>query len=419
MVKLTDVIAPSFYPLHYDITEGKHTHYWLKGGRGSTKSSFISLELLLSMMGDAANSKHTHAIILRRYSNTLRESVYAQMQWAINALGVSEFWQASISPMRFTYTPTGQSILFRGVDDATKLKSIKVDKGYIKYIWIEEANEFEGPEKLRNVLQSAMRGGASFACFYSFNPPKAARNWVNQYVAIERPDMLVHHSDYRTVPPEWLGEQFLTEAEHLKAVKPESYRHEYLGEVTGTGGEVFDNVTLRAITDEELARFDNHRRGIDWGYAADPFAYNACHYDKTRRRLYIFHEIHKVRLSNRAAALLVKDEAKTAKITCDSAEPKSIDEVKQYGLRVVGAKKGPDSVEYGIKWLQDLEEIIIDPTRCPETAKEFSSYELDRDREGNFKAGYPDHDNHHIDAVRYACEDDMKQRAVAIGTTRL
>ncbi len=416
MVKLTGVIAPSFYTLHHDIAAGVHTHYWLKGGRGSTKSSFISLELLLSMMGDAAADRHTHAIVLRRYSNTLRESVYAQIQWAINALGVSAYWRAGVSPMRFTYIPTGQSILFRGVDDATKIKSVKVDKGYIKYCWFEEANEFENADKLRNVLQSVNRGGAQFLNFYSFNPPKVARNWVNREVieAEIRPDTRVHHSDYRAVPPAWLGEQFLAEAEHLKAVKPESYRHEYLGEVTGTGGEVFDNVTLRAITDEEIARFDNHRRGIDWGYAADPFAYNASHYDKTRRRLYIFHEIHKVRLSNRAAALLVKEEARTAKITCDSAEPKSIDEVKGYGLRVVGAKKGPDSVEYGIKWLQDLEEIIIDPTRCPETAREFSSYELDRDREGNFKAGFPDHDNHHIDAVRYACEDDMQRRGVRI-----
>ena len=415
-VKLTDVIAPAFYPLHHDIAEGGHTHYWLAGGRGSTKSSFVSIEVVLSLTADAVVGRHTHALVLRRYSNTLRESVYAQIQWAINALGVSTLWRASISPMRFTYIPSGQSILFRGVDDATKIKSVKVDRGYIKYAWFEEANEFESAEKIRSVLQSVNRGGAQFVNFYSFNPPKAARNWVNREIieAALRPDALVHHSDYRTVPREWLGEQFLTEAEHLKAVKPESYRHEYLGEVTGTGGEVFDNVTIKAITDEEIRRFDNHRRGIDWGYAADPFAYNACHYDKTRRRLYIFFEIHKVRLSNRAAALLVKAEARTARITCDSAEPKSIDEVKGYGLRVAGAKKGPDSVEYGIKWLQDLEEIIIDPTRCPETAREFSSYELDRDKEGNFKAGFPDHDNHHIDAVRYACEDDMQRRGVRI-----
>lgn len=406
MPNLTDIIAPSFYEVHRDIKRGGHTHYWEKGGRGSTKSSFISGELVLGIMRDAGQGLHTHALCMRRYSNTLRESVFEQIQWAISALGVSHLWRSSVSPMRFTYV-TGQSILFRGVDDATKLKSIKAGKGYIKYLWMEEVNEFEGPEKLRSVLQSVMRGGEKFTCFYSFNPPKSARNWVNQYVQAPREDTLVHHSDYRSVPPQWLGETFLAEAEHLSRVKPEAYRHEYLGEVTGTGGEVFDNVTIRPIADDEIAQFDRIRRGIDWGYAADPFAYNVMHYDKTRRRLYIFYEIHKLRLSNRSAANLVMEEARGGKITCDSAEPKSIDEMRSYGLRVIGAKKGPDSVEYGIKWLQDLEEIIIDPVRCPETAKEFGSYELDRDKEGNFKAGYPDRDNHHIDAARYACEDDI------------
>ena len=413
-VKLSKIIAPSFAAVHRDIKGHGHTHYWLKGGRGSAKSSFISVEIVLGMMRDAGKGLHTNAVVLRRYGVTLRESVFEQIGWAVNALGVSQLWRDSVSPMSYTYLPTGQKILFRGVDDPTKAKSIKFSKGWAKYLWYEECVEFEGEEKLRNINQSVLRGGADFFVFYSFNPPKSARNWVNQYVAIEREDTLVHHSTYLTVPPQWLGEQFLVEAQHLKEVKPEAYRHEYLGEVTGTGGEVFGNVTLRAITDEEISRFDNLRRGIDWGYAADPFAYNVCHYDKTRRRLYIFHEIHKVKLSNRAAAERIKPEAGSARITCDSAEPKSIDEVKGYGLRVVGAKKGPDSVEYGVKWLQDLEEIIIDPARCPETAREFSGYELERDREGNFKAGYPDKDNHHIDAVRYACEDDMRRPGVRV-----
>lgn len=413
-VKLSKIIAPSFAAVHQDIKEHGHTHYWLKGGRGSTKSSFISVEIVLGMMRDAGKGLHTNAVVLRRYGVTLRESVFEQIGWAVNALGVSQLWRDSVSPMSYTYLPTGQKILFRGVDDPTKAKSIKFSKGWAKYLWYEECVEFEGEEKLRNINQSVLRGGADFFVFYSFNPPKSARNWVNQYVAIERDDTLVHHSTYLTVPPQWLGEQFLVEAQHLKEVKPEAYRHEYLGEVTGTGGEVFSNVTLRAITDEEVSRFDKLRRGIDWGYAADPFAYNVCHYDKTRRRLYIFREIHKVKLSNRAAADLIKPEAGGARITCDSAEPKSIDEVKGYGLRVVGAKKGPDSVEYGVKWLQDLEEIIIDPARCPETAREFSGYELERDREGNFKAGYPDKDNHHIDAVRYACEGDMRRPGMKI-----
>ncbi len=413
-VKLSKVIAPSFAGVHSDIKKHGHTHYWLKGGRGSAKSSFISVEIVLGMMRDAGKGLHTNAVVLRRYGVTLRESVFEQIGWAVNALGVSQLWRDSVSPMSYTYLPTGQKILFRGVDDPTKAKSIKFSKGWAKYLWYEECVEFEGEEKLRNINQSVLRGGADFFVFYSFNPPKSARNWVNQYVSIERDDTLVHHSTYLTVPPQWLGEQFLVEAQHLKEVKPEAYRHEYLGEVTGTGGEVFSNVTLRAITDEEVSRFDKLRRGIDWGYAADPFAYNVCHYDKTRRRLYIFREIHKVKLSNRAAADLIKPEAGGARITCDSAEPKSIDEVKGYGLRVVGAKKGPDSVEYGVKWLQDLEEIIIDPTRCPETAREFSGYELERDREGNFKAGYPDKDNHHIDAVRYACEDDMRRPGIRV-----
>lgn len=412
-IRLSEVIAPLFITVHRDIKAGKHTHYWLKGGRGSTKSSFVSAEILICMMRDAASGIYSNAIVFRRYGVTIRESVYEQLIWAIHALGVSDLWQTGVSPMQLTYIPTGQKIIFRGVDDATKVKSVKVGKGYIKYAWFEEVNEFEGPEKIRSINQSVLRGGTDFFVFYSFNPPKSARSWVNQYVLIERPDTLVHHSTYLGVPAAWLGEQFIIEAEHLKQVKPEAYRHEYLGEVTGTGGEIFDNVTIRKITDEEMNHFDNLRRGIDWGYAADPFAYNACHYDKTRRRLYLYFEIHKVRLPNRQAAEMVAKEAGNGRITCDSAEPKSIDEVKSYGLRVVGAKKGPDSVEYGIKWLQDLEEIIIDPERCPETAREFGSYELDRDREGNFKAGFPDHDNHHIDAVRYACEEDMRRPSIA------
>ena len=159
-------------------------------------------------MRDASKGIYSNAVVLRRYGVNLRESVYEQIGWAINALGVSELWHGSVSPMSYTFTPTGQKIVFRGVDDPTKVKSIKFSKGWAKYLWYEECVEFEGEEKLRNINQSVLRGGADFFAFYSFNPPKAARNWVNQYVAIEREDTLVHHSTYLTVPPEWLGEQF-------------------------------------------------------------------------------------------------------------------------------------------------------------------------------------------------------------------
>lgn len=414
MAKISGLIAPTFHGVHAAVRKSEYTHIWLPGGRGSCKSSFCGVEIPLGIMRDAQCGRMTHAVVLRRYSITLRESVYAQLLWGINALGASQFWQASVSPMALTYLPTGQKILFRGADDPMKVKSIKVDSGYIKYGWYEEVNEFEGEEKLRSINQSLMRGGKDFVFFYTFNPPRSARNWCNQYVSVQHPDTLIVQSTYLTVPPDWLGEQFIVEAEHLKETKPAAYAHEYLGEVTGTGGEVFDNISLLEISDEVIGRFDRIRRGIDWGYATDPFVYNECHYDKHRRRLYIFRELHQVRLKNRKAAELIKPLAGSRRITCDSAEPKSIDEMRDFGLNVAGAKKGPDSVEYGIKWLQDLEEIIIDPVRCPGTAREFSGYELDRDKDGNFKAGFPDHDNHHIDAIRYACEDDMKRPSISI-----
>jgi len=155
------------------------------------------------------------------------------------------------------------------------------------------------------------------------------------------------------------------------------------------------------------------RRGIDWGYATDPFHYAVCHYDKTRRRLYIFHEIHQARLSNRRAAQEIQREnVLNREIVADSAEPKSIAEMYGYGLRVVGARKGPDSVNYGVKWLSELEEIVIDAERCPNTWREFYGYELQCDANGNFRAEYPDKQNHSIDAVRYALQDEITNTKV-------
>lgn len=412
-VKITDVIAPSFYALHRDVTAGNHTYYRLSGGRGSTKSTFVGSEIILGMMADAAKGVMSNAIAYRRYAANLHDSVYEQLVWAIEKLEVAHLWRRTKSPLRLTFTPTGQSILFRGADKAEKTKSIKVSRGYIKYLWFEELDEFEGPEKIRSIQQSVVRGGESFAVFYSYNPPKSQRNWVNDPVQWDKPDTLSHSSDYRGVPRAWLGEQFIADAEHLLATKPDAYRHEYLGEVTGTGAEVFTNLTNRRITDDEIRGFDRIRRGLDWGYAKDPFHYTVCHYDKTRRRLYIFYEIQQTRLSNRASAALVRTEnTGNGEITCDSAEPKSIADYREYGLRVKPARKGPDSVEYGVKWLsEELEEIIIDAERCPNTWREFYGYELERDANGNFKAGYPDKDNHSVDAVRYALEDDMKKQS--------
>lgn len=402
-VRLSNIIAPSFYPVHWDIHDGKHTYYDLFGGRGSTKSTFIGTEIPLGIMEDP----DANAVVFRKVASTIGTSVFEQVLWGIDALGANDQWKATTSPYKLTYRPTGQVILFRGLDKAKKLKSIKVSHGYFKFLWFEELDEFSGEEEIRSVQQSVMRGGSKFVVFKSFNPPISRMNWANQYVLTPRRAALRHRSCYTEVPPEWLGEQFFDDAEALRETNLRAYTHEYLGIPVGTGGEVFDNLEIRQIPDEEKARFDNIYMGIDWGWYPDPYHWSKMHYDSTRRVLYIYDEYRANKQSNLETwDALVREKGVTGTdlITADSAEPKSVGDYRDYGSLCREAIKGPDSVRYGIKWLQSLVKIVIDPVRCPETAREFQNYEYERTDDGEIISGYPDKDNHSIDSVRYAME---------------
>lgn len=401
-ILLSSVLGPAFYGLAHDVFRHGHTHYDIAGGRGSLKSSCVSLlvPLLLIQHPDA------HALVLRKVANTIRDSVYAQYLWAIGELGMAAYWSAKVQPLELVYKPTGQKIMFRGADDPMKIKSIKVPFGYIAVTHFEEKDQFAGRAEIRTILQSTMRGGSTFWNFESYNPPISRDNWANKDSLEQRPDRLCHHSTYLDAPPEWLGEQFLAEAEFLRQTNERAYRHEYLGEAVGTGGNVFENLDIRPITPEERATFDRVRCGVDWGYFPDPWAFNRCHYDAARRVLYIFDELTALRQGNRETAdlLLAHGLTRADLITADSAEPKSVADYNKFGLRCMGARKGPGSVEYSMKWLQSLARIVIDPHTCPDTAKEFLGYEYERTRDGQIVSGYPDRDNHHIDAVRYATE---------------
>lgn len=402
-------VAPAFAPVLFDIDDHGHTEYVFPGGRGSTKSSFISL----SVIDLLKKNREMHACVLRNVGNTLKDSVYAQILWAISTLGLDEQFTYTRSPLEITCIETGQKIFFRGADDPNKIKSIKPPFGYIGILWFEELDQFSGEEAVRKIEQSVIRGGDRAYKFKSFNPPKSALNWANKYIKIPRDDRLVTESTYLSVPVKWLGKPFMDDAEFLKATNPTAYENEYLGEANGTGGNVFDNVVAENITDEQIAEFDRVLNGVDWGWYPDPFAFNRCYYDAARLTLYIYDEFHANKMSNeRTANVLVQAHGITAsdKVICDSAEPKSIDDYKAYGLLARPAQKGPDSVKYSIKWLQSLVRIVIDPVRCPETVKEFINYEYDRDKDGNIISGYPDRNNHHIDAVRYATNDIWKKR---------
>lgn len=404
---LDTLIAPSFYGVHKNIDD--YTHFWLCGGRGSTKSSFVSIEIILGMM----KNSDANAVALRKVGAYLKDSVFAQLQWAIEKLGVAHMWEIKQSVPEMVYTKTGQKILFRGADKVHKLKSTKVTHGYIRYIWYEELDEFQGMKEIRTINQSMMRGGEKFTVFYSYNPPQNRRSWVNREAIKERDDLLLHKSTYLDVPREWLGEQFFLEAEYLKKLHIAQYNHEYLGEVTGTGGEIFDNLEIRPISSDERECFDNIKCGIDFGFAADPFVYVVCFYHNNK--LFIFDEIYAKGLSNNAAAERIFQKGYENKmVVCDSAEPKSINDLRMLGMRVRGARKGKDSIEYGIKFLQGLEKIVIDSNKCPNTAREFSEYELERGADGEFRSVYPDKNNHTIDATRYALEDEISRRKARV-----
>ena len=409
VIKLSDVIAPAFYPVHYDIIDGLHENYDLYGGRGSTKSSFISVEIILGMMQDP----NANAAVFRRRENTIGGSVFEQLEWAIDVLGVSEYWKRTVSPYKLTYKPTGQQIGFKGLDEPKKIKSIKTAKGYFKYLWFGELDECNGDKDIRCVEQSSLRGGPKDVVFKSFNPPISNSNWANTYVQTPKAGALRHKSCYLDVPEEWLGQKFLDDAEDLKMVNPRAYEHEYLGVPVGTGGEVFTNLEIRTITDEELSHFDQIYMGIDWGWYPDPFQWVKVHYDANRRKLYFMDEFRANKMSNRDTwDHLVKEHHVNSQdlITADSAEPKSVGDYRSYGSLCRGAVKGPDSVRYGMKWLQSLVAIVIDPARTPNVAKEFREYEYERNKDDEVVSGYPDANNHSIDATRYALERYYKRK---------
>lgn len=410
---LTDCIGPAFYNVHNDIKNHRHTYYDLTGGRGSLKSSFISIEIVQGLMKKENANKH--AAVYRRVGDTLETSVFSQIEWAIDKLGVSHLWKLTKSPMRAIYLPTDQRIIFKGLDHAQKSKSIKVPFGYIGYLWFEEFDEFAGEEEIRKVQQSVIRGGDEFIVFKSMNPPKSRQNWANDYIEKEkiRSDTLVSQTTYLTSPKEWLGQQFIDDAEWLKEVNPKAYEHEYMGIPVGTGTEVFDNLEIREITDEEIARWDNLYRGVDWGWYPDPFHYGCMYYDSRRLTLYIFEEFRTNKMKNADTAQVLKDEFNLGRydvVTCDSAEEKSIADYRSYGINARAAEKGPGSIRYGMKWLQSLVKIVIDPKRCPETAEEFKKYEYELDKEGNPTSNYPDKKNHSIDMTRYAMETVWKRK---------
>ncbi len=406
---LTKIFTLHFQRFFDKVRKRKHLRYVAKGGRNSAKSTHIAMIVILLVMRYPITF-----LVVRKVGNTLRESVFEQLKEAIEMLGVGDKWEAKASKLELIYLPRGNKIIFRGADDPMKIKSIKMSKYPIAGLWIEEAAEFKTEAEIstieKSIIRAKLKKGLFYIIFISYNPPKRRTHWLNKKYNshIELPNTYVDHSTYLDNP--YLSKETIQEAEIDREYHPKKYQHEWLGEAVGSGVVPFENLVFRRITDEELKTFDNFRQGNDFGYANDPNAFVRWHYDKKKRTIYAVDEIYGLKMSNRELAKQIKARGYDSVWTkADSSEPKSINEiVHQHGIRKFkGAKKGPDSVEYGERWLDDLDAIVIDPKRTPNIAREFENIDYEVDRDGNPKSRLIDKDNHTIDGTRYAFEDDM------------
>lgn len=413
-VDVSKLISPVFYEDLVDALMYKYSYMWEYGGRGSFKSSFVGILIPILMMNDP----ECNAICIRNIGGTCRMSVYNQLVWGINELGVSHLFRISKGDQGcypITYLPYGTKIYFTGLDDPEKIKSFKPHKGYLKISWFEEFPQFKSMEVIRNALQSIRRGSDKpFLTIFTGNPVRFKNHWSNVEFENEKtnPKSKCHLSTYLDTPIEiarkWLGQDWLDDAERLKEINYEAYKHEYLGIPTGYGTGVFNNIEDMTMTEEQISRFDNVGGGIDWGFAEDPCTYTLSHYDSKKKDLYIFEEVFATGLHNSQLYERIKGgHYKNELIIADSEEPKSIADMSQMGLRIIGAKKGSGSIEYGIKELQGLRHIYIDKKRCPNAYREFMNAEYDVDKFNNILPHLiKDKNNHIIDNVRYRMENE-------------
>lgn len=409
---LTDFMPVNFHELIAPFIKNEISDIVMTGGRGSCKSSVASLLLVSGMTWDYyVRGEITHSVVLRKIGNSIDQSVYSQIKWAINILGQEKDWHCTKNPFMCVNKNTGQSIRFFGCDDPIKIKSIKTEKGYIKYRWYEEYNQFDGEYEIRSLNFSLARGGKCIG-LYTYNPDPQKDDWANLEALREetnpRSGRIRHHSTFETVNPDWLGPDFYKEAEYLKTHDLKGYENELLGIVTGVGGNVFKNIRYVSYSDDEILTFDKIRQGLDFGFTIDPSAFIKNCYIRNKKEINLFDEIFEYEVGTRQLSELIKRKYnKYEVIKADSQEQRTINTmITEYNVNVIGCEKGPDSVRHGIEYLADLRSINIDKKRCPNIWREFKLYQFEKNKKtGEFIKKYPDENNHTIDAVRYSMDD--------------
>ena len=378
-----------------------------KGSRASKKSKTMALWTIESIM----KYPDANMLVIRKTERTLRTSCYTDLKWAVHRLGVDAWWDFKLSPLEIEYKPTGQKIYFRGLDDPLKITSISVDKGCLCWLWIEEAYEIMSEDAF-NMLDESIRGEVPEGLFKQITltlNPWNEKHWIKKrfFDAEDDPDILAITTNY--LCNEWLDEADRRVFERMKTQNPRRYAVAGLGNWGIVDGLVYENWKEEAFDIEKVKKIPGAQScfGMDFGYTNDHSTLFCGLYDKDNKRLYVFDELYEKGLSNKRIYERVSEMGYAKeRIIADSAEPKSIDELKGYGMRVKGARKGKDSVLNGIQWIQDLE-IIIHP-RNVNFLTEISNYTWDKDKFGNKLNAPIDDFNHILDAMRYALEPFIK-----------
>lgn len=393
-----------------DLIGGGYKKFWnfkgryrvVKGSRASKKSKTTALWYIYNIM----KYKNANLLVVRKTYRTLKDSCYTELKWAIHRLGVDAFFSCTQSPLEITYIPTGQKIYFRGLDDPLKVTSITVDVGYLCWMWLEEAYEINSESDF-DMLDESIRGNVSDDLFkqitITFNPWND-RHWLKKkFFDVKDDNILALTTNYKC--NEWLDEADLKVFETMKKNNPRRYQVAGLGNWGVVDGLVYENWKEQDFNIDDVKNKDTISVfGMDFGYTNDPSTLFCGILDLKGKKLWVFDEMYKKGLSNKDIYNnIVEMGFVKEQIIADSAEPKSIDELKYYGIRrIQGAKKGKDSINNGIQWIQDLE-IIIHP-RCVNFLTEISNYQWDTDKFGN-KINKPiDCFNHLMDAMRYALE---------------
>ena len=376
----------------------------VKGSRASKKSKTTALWYITNLI----KYPQANLLVVRKTYRTLKDSCFTELKWAARRLGVEEHFIFKESPLEVTYKPTGQKIYFRGLDDPLKVTSVTVDVGCLCWMWIEEAYEVMKEDDF-NVLDESIRGECPEGLFkqitLTFNPWNE-RHWIKKRFFDAEPDNDILAITTNYLCNEWLDAADLKVFETMKKNNPRRYAVAGLGGWGVVDGLVYENWREEYFELEQVRQYKS-AFGLDFGYTNDPSAFFVGFLDLENKRLYVYDEFYQPGMSNRKIAdEVISMGYKKENITADCAEPKSIDELKGYGLKVKGAEKGADSILNGVQWIQDLE-IIIHP-RCVNFLTEISNYTWDVDKFGT-KLNKPIDDfNHLMDAMRYALEKFIK-----------